>query len=180
MSTPHASDHPAQSRAKPGQSSERRPVVLVLQTPPSPAVLAPDATTGRIVHDDAVATLLERVIQRIFRAGLLLHPARTEISCELPNAEPALDELDSALNDIRATVLSWTPRSRHVGLYQQTDDLHTVIAHLGVANEILSRLAAVDAAGGDGTRWIAINDAGHTVHRAVVELLEISERCRSE
>jgi hypothetical protein len=72
------------------------------------AVLAPVAAKTILVEADAVRALLERIIQRIFRAGLLLHVAPGD-GHAARDPEPALNELDGALSDIRATVLSWRP-----------------------------------------------------------------------
>ena len=64
--------------------------------------MASTAANGHLEGDDHVVALLARVVQRISAAVLLLKAA--------PGALPALDELDSALDDIGATLLSLPAR----------------------------------------------------------------------
>jgi hypothetical protein len=68
--------------------------------------VVPIRTPAEGGDDDAVTALLERVIQHIFSAGLLLVrvPGENESSRRVRRA---LDELDAALNDIHAEASSW-------------------------------------------------------------------------
>ena len=134
-------------------------------------------TTDSSEVDDTTTAMLERVIQRIFRAGVLLQTsAQADQSCA---EQLAVGQLDSALNDISTTVLSWTtepmPRTEH----PPTDEFVTAIAHLTVAAGILSRLVASDATRGDCARWTATNDADNSVNRALVMLLDAPPRPRA-
>jgi len=130
-------------------------------------------TAGASAHDgstdDEITSLLDRVIQRIFAAGLLVHIAADDRS---PGdvLVGVLDQLDQVLRDIRTTVASWrriaAPRQQ-----QRTSDLDPVISHLIAAAEILRQVASAES-GSDRSRWMITNDADHTVHRALLLLQE--------
>jgi len=145
------------------------------------AVLAPVAANTILVEADAVRALLERILQRVFTAGLLLHVAPGD-GHAAGDPEPALYELDGALSDIRATVLSWRPAGpEHPRDHEPTDELGTAISHLNVVAEIVRGLTASYATEGDRTQWAATTDADHAVHRALLMLQHISRgRASSE
>jgi len=173
MSTRPAPDDHRQGHPSPDRSGGRRLAVTGPSTPPAPAEPAPAAADDAAVDEDAAVELLERVITRIFTAGLLLHTVSGE-GHALHGAQPALDELDRALWDIRATVLSQATSSRPRRDDQPTDILGAAIAHLSVASGILSKAAACETARGDGSRWTATNDADLSIHRALIVLLDAS------
>jgi hypothetical protein len=121
---------------------------------------------------DVTATaMLDRVIQRIFAAGLLLQ-AEDGNECAVTGAEPAVGELRDALNDIRATVLSWTTASIDPGSHLLNDEFGATIAHLGAASRTLKQLLAGFADGADGISFAAINDADRIVSCALIVLLD--------
>jgi diguanylate cyclase (GGDEF)-like protein len=92
------------SRQRPGpRLSADGPAGAPLRALPDLVGMASTAVKGRLDDDDHVVALLARVIQRISAAVLLLKAA--------PGAPPALDELDSALDDIGATLLSLPARA---------------------------------------------------------------------
>lgn len=134
---------------------------------------ASDSARGSLLDYDTATALLERVIQRIFTAGVLLHAAPGNGDAARLD-QPALDQLDVALNDIRATVLTWAVGSKHHMDYQPIDELDTAIAHLGIADQILRRLTAGYSAECGRTRWTAANHADQCVHRALTVLGESS------
>ncbi len=121
---------------------------------------------------DAVNALLDRVVQRIHTAGLVLQIASDETGIS-QDAGSAIRELDGALGDIRCTTLSWTTRDVDVGAHQSTDEFGTVIAHLNAAAGTLGQLVARTNAGDDGCRFAAINDSDHLVRSALVMLLDV-------
>lgn len=174
MNTPVTPDHNGPGRPPHG-SGGHRPGVARPRPLPGPAVLALGTADGAVVDGEAATALLERVIQRIFTARLLLDTEPGESSA-VPGAQPALDQLDGALSDIRATVQAGTTRSKDDNDHQTTDELGTAIAHLRVAAASLNQLAASASASADGDaiRWTATNDAHHTVHRALIILQDTS------
>ncbi len=171
----HGQSHPA-----PGHSSGSHKTVPAPGALPA-AVLASVAANTILVEADKVRALLERIIQRIFTAGLLLHVAPGD-GHAARDPEPALNELDGALSDIRATVLSWRPAGPgHPRDHEPTDELGTAISHLNVVAEIVRGLTASYATEGDRTQWAATTDADHAVHRALLMLQHISRgRASSE
>src|SRR5438067_9486909 len=120
------------------------------------------------MDDNSAMALLTRVIQRIHSAGLLLH-ASTDDSDVLRDAESALDELERALVDIRVTVLSWEIAPMAIGPLQPGQDVDAAVAHLRLVAGTLNQIAAREP-DGDGPRWMAANEARHSVHRALMVL----------
>lgn len=93
------------SRQRPGaRLPAASPAGAPLRALPDLVGIASTAVNGRLDDDDHVVALLARIIQRISAAVLLLKAA--------PGALPALDELDSALDDIGATLLSLPARAQ--------------------------------------------------------------------
>jgi hypothetical protein len=172
MNTPLTPDHNGLGRPPHGGGGNR-PGVARPRPLPGPAVLALGTADSAVVDGEAATALLERVIQRIFTARLLLDTEPGESSA-VPGAQPALDQLDGALSDIRATVQAGTTRSKDDDDHHTTDELGTAIAHLRVAAAILNQLTASAGADGDAMRWAATNDADHTVHRALIILQDTS------
>ena len=116
--------------AGPAKPSRRR-------TPcPRPPCSHQSPPTRALVDADAARALLERVIQRIFAAGLLLHAAPGHGHAARRHG-PALVELDGALSDIRATVLSWPARPGNRRDHEPIDELGTAISHLSIVAEIV-------------------------------------------
>ena len=164
----------AQTHPAPGHSSGSRKTVPAPDALPAAIVIAPIAASRTLVEADAARALLERIIQRIFTVGLLLHAAPGD-GRAARDPEPALNELDGVLSDIRATVLSWRPaRPGHRRDHEPTDELGTAISHLNVVAEIVRGLTVSYAARGDRTQWAATTDADHAVHRALLMLQHIS------
>ena|SRR5438270_5934702 len=120
------------------------------------------------MDENSAMALLTRVIQRIHSAGLLLH-APPDDGGFLPDAERALDELERALVDIRVTVLSWEIAPMAIGRPQPGEDVDAAVAHLRLVAGTLNQIAARDP-DDDGPRWMAANEARHSVHRALMAL----------
>ena len=170
----------------PGQASFEAQLSLELQHDGDTTVIwaRPDSADGARTPaaldggalDEAAApvsatAMLDRVVQRIFTAGLLLQ-VDPDDEFGVSSAEPAVDELRSALNDIRATVLSWSTGSEDASSHQLSDEFGATIAHLGAASLALKGLLAGIADGDDGIRFAAINDADRTVSCALIILLD--------
>jgi len=173
MTSPTAPDHDGPSPPVPNGDGRHRAGA-------APHALAtPSLGVAPIVHatsaDDEITELLERVVQRIFTAGLLLHSA-VDNSAPVHGVPPALDQLDRALNDIGSTVVSRNTRSTHGNDHQPPDQLGAAIAHLSAAADLLHQLASAKTGNGDRTRWMATNDADHTVHRALLILQDLFRR----
>jgi hypothetical protein len=152
------------------------PLVERLAGEGSPAgVLASSAlalAVGLAPPEDGTTTvLLERVIQDIFRIGLLLRApaAKDEV---LANTQSALEQLDSTLTYIQGTVMSWTGTAP-VGEHRTPSvDLQSAITHLTTAADTLTRLADSDAAQCACPTWSAADDAAHCGYRALVTLID--------
>ncbi len=56
-----------------------------------------------------------------------------------------------------------------------TDDLTTALTHLSLAAEALDQWAAADHDRGDGTRWMATDEARYGVHRSLIALREAAD-----
>ena len=178
MSDSPGPGHHGQGRLPPSHGNGSGQVVAAPGALTAPAVPASVAVNMAFTDADTARALLGRVIQRIFAAGFLLHaaPGHGHAAC---CAESALAELDGALSDIRATVLSWPAKPGHRRDHEPIDELGTAIGQLSVVAEIVGGLAANYAAGGDRTRWAASTDADHAVHRALLMLQHISRGCAS-
>jgi len=120
----------------------------------------------------AVNALLDRVVQRIHTAGLMLQTASDNVG-NGQDPGSAIRELDDAVSDIRSTVLSLATGEVDVGARKSTDELDTVVAHLGAATGTLGQLLALTNAGDDGCRFAAINDSDHLVRSALIMLLGV-------
>jgi hypothetical protein len=121
---------------------------------------------------DAVNALLDRVVQRIHTAGLVLQMVSDKVGIG-EDAGTAIRELDGAVSDIHSTVLSWTTGDVDISPRRSTDELGTVIDHLTAAVGTLGQLVARTNAGDDGCRFAAINDSDHLVRCALVMLLDV-------
>jgi len=173
MTTPTAPDHDGPSPPAPNGGGPHRAGAA------PHALASPGLRAAPLVHatsaDDEITELLERVIQRIFAAGLLLHSAEDN-RAPVHGVPSALDQLDRALNDIGSTVVSRNTTSTHRHDHQPADQLGAAVAHPSAAAHIVHQLALAETGNGDRTRWMATNDADHTAHRALLILQDLFER----
>jgi len=124
------------------------------------------------MDSDWVSELLDRVIQRIFAAGLVLHGG-LEYGLAAQRVARALEHLDVAVDDIRTTVFWWNMNPDGGDLHP-ADSLRIAIDGLVGVADALRRLAFAEDAVGDQTRWMATHDADHAVRRALIVLLDSS------
>jgi len=124
------------------------------------------------VDSDWVAELLDRVIQRIFSAGLVLNGG-LEYGLPAQRVARVLEHLDGAVDDIRATVFWWNANPDG-GDLRPADSLRIAIDGLAAVADALRRLAFAEDAVGNQTRWMATHEADHAVRRALIVLLDSS------
>lgn len=170
--TPHSHPGPAVLA-----SGAERGLQGAATTAPGLTRLAPSAAV-KSEAEDQVVVLLRRVIERVFTAGLLLDAIPGHA---MYGVQPALDELNKALNDIHSAAWSWAARFKHHSVEpgpppaprddeRPRNDLDATVVFLGIAARTLDQLAARDSVGDDRTLWMATNDAGHLVRRALIVL----------
>lgn len=104
VSTCPEPDHPGQD-TPPSDHGGARPAVAAPRIVPGPTVPARVFANGSPFDYDTVIASVERVIQRIFMAGVLLHAASGN-GDDVRSVQSVLDQLDAVLSDIHVTVLS--------------------------------------------------------------------------
>ena len=137
----------------------------------SPWELDPPGNQFSPGDGDPVSALLDRVIQRIFTAGLMLQLA-SDNGCVVRGTEPAVVELTSALDDIHSTALSWASRLEITEGRRKRNELGAAIDHHNTASGALGRMVAQTTRGDDGCRLAAINDSDRLVRSAIITLSE--------
>jgi hypothetical protein len=139
--------------------------------PPSVASVSRAVEGEDLVADDLVCDLLDRITQQIFQAGLILQAALDD-GRSIRDIQLAIDQLDSALVDVRSTVFTGTFHLTRGPAVQPTRAVPAAIAHLSIAAEFLDRVVDADLSRSDGDRWFAATYAEQSVYAAILALLD--------
>lgn len=113
-----------------------------------------------------VGQLFDRVIQRVFTAGMLLNGALHDSTpAAALSIEQAIGELDEVLRDIRAaTFTAPAPAPRDPDLRAASADFDVAAASLDEVAAAITRLVAAQLL--DGACTLDLVDAAHSAHRA--------------